>query len=97
MPTKSFFAYEEVGLSGKLQVLAAVGYCVLGIAIVAMCISFIQVSLANAPIAMIQLLSFPLLLYLPSALKSFLRDCNNCMNFPYIANLFIFDTFSCMI
>ena len=28
---------------GKLKVLAAVGYCVLGIAILAMCISFIQV------------------------------------------------------
>ena len=43
VPTRSFFAYEEARLAGKLQVLAAVGYCVLGIAIIAMCISFIQV------------------------------------------------------
>ena len=43
VPTRSFFGYEEAGLAGKLQMLAAVGYCVLGIAIIAMCISFIQV------------------------------------------------------
>ena len=43
VPTRSFFGYEEAGLGGKLQMLAAVGYCVLGIAIIAMCISFIQV------------------------------------------------------
>ena len=47
VPTKSFFASEQGGFGGKLQVLAAVGYCVLGIAIVAMCISFIQVNIAD--------------------------------------------------
>ena len=47
VPTKSFFASEQGGFGGKLQVLAAVGYCVLGIAIIAMCISFIQVNISD--------------------------------------------------
>ena len=61
VPTRSFFAYEDSGLGGKLQVLAAVGYCVLGIAIVAMCISFIQV----LPLSFNAQMAFPMLELLP--------------------------------
>merc|ERR1719350_877623 len=42
VPTRSFLGYEDGGLFGKFQMVVCVTYCMMGLALLAMCMSLIQ-------------------------------------------------------
>ena len=50
VPEKSFLGYEE-SLFGKFQMVVCVTYCMLGLALLAMCMSLIQVTWQGAEMA----------------------------------------------